>query len=76
MCWIMATIIIAYSNLSNMGFFASFVFSWCALVDKFDNHIANRANSLKFELNTRASLKFIRTFSEDITSVVAIALKF
>ena len=51
MCWIMTTIIIACSNLS-MGsmlvLFSVGVHWWTSL----DDHVANRASSLKFELNT------------------------
>ena len=43
-------IIIAHSNLLNMGFFPRFVFSWCALVDKLNTDIVIRPSSLKFDL--------------------------
>ena len=34
-------IIIARSNLLNLGFFVCFVFSWCTLVDKLNTHVVN-----------------------------------
>ena len=52
------TIIIARSNLLNMGFFTCFVLSWCALVDKLNTHVVNRASSLKFKLKTRGAAAF------------------
>ena len=58
MCWIMATIIIAHSNLSNLGFFAHFVLIWCALVHKLNTHVVKRSRNLKFELETRGAAAF------------------
>ena len=50
MCWIVATILIACSKLSNLGFIAGFVLSWCASLNKLNTPVVNRASSLKFEL--------------------------
>ena len=62
-CWIMTTlrnvtIIIACSNLLNLGFFTHFVLSWCVLVDKLNTHVVNRTSSLEFELKTRMAVAF------------------
>ena len=58
MYWIMAKIIIAHSNLSNLGFFTCFVLIWCASVHKLNTHVVKRASSLKFELETRGAAAF------------------
>ena len=58
MCWIMATIIIAHSNLSNLGFFTRFVLIWCTSVYKLNTHVVKRACNLKFELETRGAAAF------------------
>ena len=47
MCWIIATIIIAHSNLSKSGFFTNFVLIWCALVYKLNTHVVNSAENVK-----------------------------
>ena len=58
MCWIMATIIIARSNLLNSDFFTRFVLIWCALVYKLNTHVVKRASSLKFKVETRGAAAF------------------
>ena len=58
MCWIMATIIIGYSTLSNSGFFACFVLIWCTSVYELNTRVVKRASSLKFELETCGAATF------------------
>ena len=78
-------IIIACSNLLNLGFLVCFVFSWYTLVDKLNTRVVNLVSNLKFELKARRAtmvklfgvlLKVIRTFSEDTMFGQAIVLEF